>query len=224
MSLINQALRKAQHDRTPNRMVGSGDAPDADPSYAPPVQEEKKLGLLIIIIGSFALLIGLVAGLTVIVLSNGTTEPPLAQSAPRQSIQPPAQVGAAAPIPALEPPLATRSPTVTADAPAKINVLEDLKAARQAAEAQAAKEAAIAAEAERAAAAAPSQAIIDWLTSADFTGVIEFGGAKKAFIDGASYEKDEIVNFPLGLKLLVIQSDRLLFEDANGKRYSKKLK
>ena len=66
MSLINQALRKAQHQRTPNRTATAADNASAPSSnYAASTSNP---GLVIALVAGIALLIGLVAGLTIVVL------------------------------------------------------------------------------------------------------------------------------------------------------------
>jgi hypothetical protein len=236
MSLINQALRKAQQDRNPKRMTPSGE-PSAGPAHQMSASSSgMKPGILIGLIAAVALLIGLVAGLTVVILKDSPPAPAQPQTQALQALAPapsvatapapptitPTQTAAVAPsIPSVIAPQAA-APT-QASAPSGNSVLDQLRVAREAAEAKAAEEAAIAAEAKRIAELDPNQDVIDWLSDAKVTGVRLSGDDSKAIINNKAYTKDELVHYSLGIKLVVIQETRLLFEDANGKRYMKRL-
>ena len=225
MSLINQALKKAQHDRsTPpaNSPVPGGGAADY---RAPQPAVSRKNGLLAIMAG-FAVLIGLVAGLTVLLLAREETP----QTAP-VTAAPPAEPIPAAATPAVTTKAPTATTTAATPAPATQQTLAGLAAARAAAEAavaeqQASERAAQAAskEAARKAAAGPDPKLIDWLTKVKLNGVrIADNGESKVLLNNEAFGIGDTVNYVLGLKVLVIQEQRVLFVDPNGQKYLKRL-
>jgi hypothetical protein len=204
MSLINQALRKAQRDRSPNRMASPAERTAAPESAYTP-SNGMPPGLVLGLVAGIALLIGLVAGLLVVILQKDPA--PI-----QQAISPATQAVAVQAI--------TRAPapaqTVTRKQP---SVLEELRIARQAAEAKAAADA-VAAEK---AAAKPGQNIISWLSAATVSGIRLSDTGNKVILNNKSYVVGESVNYALGIKVLVIQEERVLFIDANGKKYMKQL-
>ena len=230
MSLINQALRKAQRDRTPNRMAPPSEN-SAMPDQVRTAGNGMNTNLVIGLVAGFASLIGLVVGLMFVVLQKDPA--PVPHPAPSvavtQAPQPatvPAQPLAAPTTPALIPAPAPTAPVAT-ESP---SLLEELRIAREAAEAKAAAEAAEARKVEAAAlaakakaAAGPSKDIIKWLETATISGVRLSESGSKVILNNKSYAVGDIVNFGLGLKVLIIQQQRVLFIDANGKKYLKQL-
>ncbi len=229
MSLINQALRKAQRDRTPNRMSQPGEQSPA--AYAGSAASGLSPTLVIGLVIAVAVLIGLVVGLSVVIFKGDSTP-----AAPANT-----QVAAANPAAPTPSPTNTVEPQVKAapvtaavePAPAP-SVVNELRKAREAAEAEAAaqaqaaaaKAAAEAKAAEKAAARAaaqPSEDIITWLGSAKLTGVRISETESKVIVNGNAYTVGEYVNFKLGLKVMIIQETRVLFVDNNGKKYMKRL-
>ena len=213
MSLINQALRKAQQQRTPSRPATAADHASASPTnYRGNFNQS---GLLIGLVAGIALLIGLVAGLTIVVLRKDPA--PVTQ----QAATLPAPVKQIAPAtPAPTQPLEQGSPSV----------LNDLRLARVAAEAKAAADATSAKQVEAAkqlaatkAAAKPSQDIIQWLGKSKISGVRLSTSGNKVILNNKAYSVGETVNLGLGLKVLIIQEKRILFIDPNGKKYLKQL-
>ena len=76
MSLINQALRKAQRDRTPSSMSENGASQgNAGPAPAPAAPSGMKPGIVIGLAVALALMIGLVAGLSMVLLSRPEAAP-----------------------------------------------------------------------------------------------------------------------------------------------------
>lgn len=242
MSLINQALRKAQQDRSPKRMSRSSEPSDAQTHQMASSTPGMKPGILIGLVAAMALLIGLVVGLTIVIFKDSSpaasvaeqpqlqpleamTPPAAPMSEPELTPTAPTQTAASAPS-ATAPSLYTTAPIpapVVSSAPNENSVLEQLRLAREAAQAKAAEEAAIAAEAKRIAAIEPNQEIINWLSEAKVTGVRLAGDDSKAIINNKAYATDELVHYSLGIQLIAIQESRLLFQDANGKRYMKRL-
>lgn len=234
MSLINQALRKAQRDRTPKRMPKPGDA--APGSSFPTGSGGMKPGLLIGLVVAVAVLFGLVVGLT-LTLFKGNDSRVVAQQTPANPEQTAAQqatpTSSAGEAPAGQIPIESVTPQTASSRQAPLlergtepAVLEELERAREAAEAKASAEAKAAEAAETAAARAaaePSQEAIDWLSRAQVSGVMLAGAKSKVILNGKPYAVGEYVNFALGLKVLIIQEKRVLFVDKNGKKYLKRL-
>lgn len=223
MSLINQALRKAQQQRTPSRPATAADHASASPTNYR--GNSNQSGLLIGLVAGIALLIGLVAGLTIVVLRKdpapvtqqaATLPAPVKQIAPATPVIQPL----APPTPAPTQPLEQGSPSV----------LNDLRLARMAAEAKAAADATSAKQVEAAkqlaatkAAAKPSQEIIQWLGKSKISGVRLSTSGNKVILNNKAYSVGETVNLGLGLKVLIIQEKRILFIDPNGKKYLKQV-
>lgn len=249
MSLINQALRKAQRDRSPDRMPEPGAQTPAQVAQAS--ANGMRPGLVMGLVIALAVLVGLVAGLSIL-LFRGTPE---ATSAAAPEVQPSSirtegpsttnEAVAAASQPQtpgqamIEEPLAPVAQSVKEPEPAferesTSPVVEELRRAREAAEAKAREEALLAQakleaeqkaaeEAAARAAAKPSQEIIDWLARAKISGVKLSDSESKVILNGNSYAVGEYVNYALGLKVMIIQQTRVLFVDNNGKKYLKKL-
>lgn len=244
MSLINQALRKAQRDRTPNRMV-QPDQPGQPSMHPSGSSNQMKPGLIIGLIAVVALLIGVIAGLTIVVFKSDPPATATAAAQPESSTTAPKEETPAPIAPAPTPLTPTPAPlaaTPTVAPTPKIennhsespSVLGELQIAREAAEAKAAAEAKIAQEAEaarlaaeaeaaRLAAAKPSNDIINWLSQAKVTGVRLSESGSKVILNGKAYAVGETVHYGLGLKVLVVQEQRILFIDSNGKKYMKRL-
>ena len=215
MSLINQALKKAQNDRS-----SSPQAPSLSGSntISTPAAEKGGPNLTPVLVAAFAVMLGLIAVLAVMLLKD---EPaPLPELATQPSIQTPTP--AAIPTPA---------PTTQESSP---EVLAELQRAREAAEAEAerqreaelaaaAAQKAAAEEAARKAAAKPNPKIIDWLSKVTISGVRLSGTESKVLLNQDAYGVGDTVNYNLGLKVYIIQEKRVLFIDQNDKKYLKRL-
>lgn len=236
MSLINEALRKAQRDRTPERMPNSPSNAPASTASTGAGSKGMRMGLIIGLVVALAVLVGLVAGLSLLLLKGNGDAPATPQLASQSSDAiTPAPATSAPATPAADP--ATPPPVepitaVTQSAPAaerpiareqSTAVVEELRRAREAAEAKAAAEAQAAKEAAARAAAKPSPEIIDWLSKSKMSGVKLSETGSKVILNGEPYEVGEYANFALGLKVMIIQEKRVLFIDKNGKKYLKKL-
>ena len=235
MSLINQALRKAQRDRTPNRMPQAGEPSPA--AYASTTASGMSPTLVIGLVIAVAVLIGLVVGLSVVIFKGddapvavaSNQPPPTPAPAPQSAPEPVAQTAI---TPVEQPIQAAPEKVVVAkveETPAP-SVVNELRKAREAAEAEAAAEAKLAAERAKAAeeaaaraAAKPSEDIITWLGTAKLSGVKLSDTGSKVILNGKPYAVGEFVNFKLGLKVMIIQEKRVLFVDNNGKKYMKRL-
>ncbi|MEO0510594.1 MAG: OadG family protein [Verrucomicrobiota bacterium] len=207
MSLINQALRKAQHDRNPNQ--ASGGAPTTPAQLAAATDRGRGPVLIIGLAIAFAILIALVAVLSLILFSRNEPEPtPVIASK-----QVPVLTPEPAPDTLQNQPQPTTSQTsspLTREDPS--DVVEQLRLEREAVEKAAAT-----------AAAEPNPEIIDWLARAVISGVKLSGTGSKVILNGNSYSIGEYANATLGLKVMIIQEERVLFVDSNGKKYLKRL-
>lgn len=228
MSLINQALRKAQRDRTPNRMSQPGE--QSPSAYANSTASGMSPTLVIGLVIAVAVLIGLVVGLSVVIFKGDPTPPPQQVASSRAPTAPVPTVPTVQPLPQISQPAPTTSAKVTPEP----TVVDELRKAREAAEAEEAAQAKLAAENAAAAAKAaeevasraaakPSEDIIQWLGTAKLSGVKISETESKAIINGNAYSVGEFVNFKLGLKVMIIQEQRVLFIDNNGKKYMKRL-
>lgn len=238
MSLISQALRKAQRDRTPDRMPQPSEQSPA--AYASTAAAGMSPAWVIGLVIAVAVLIGLVVGLSVVIFKGDDAPTKIAQSETTPSPEPASARLEGTPEPVEAPQTAIHpiipskvevAQTETTPAP---SVVDELRKAREAAEAQAAAEAKLAAEkaaagakaAEEAAARAaakPSEDIIQWLGTAKISGVKLSDTESKVILNGKSYSVGESANYKLGLKVLLIQENRILFVDNNGKKYMKRL-
>lgn len=241
MSLINQALRKAQRDRTPERMPTKTSETRVPPGKGYPgatPREGFSPALLIGLALTVAVLIGLVVGLSIVIFkSDSKTEYAAQEITPLTPSV--ATGGGSAPIspaqnelitPQITPP--ARSQTETEfGAP---NIVGELRKAREAAEAKSDDEARAAndaAEAQKTAAdaakaraeAQPSQTVVEWLGASTISGVRLAGSESRVILNGKAFSVGETVNYNLGLTVLVIQESRVLFQDSNGQKYMKRL-
>lgn len=230
MSLINQALRKAQRDRTPNRMPQAGEHSPA--AYAGSAASGMNPSLVIGLVLAVAVLIGLVAGLSIVLFKgDSSASAENVARAPQPLLEPSALTFTKTSVDPQITPLTASTMPETAPAP---SVVEKLRKAREATEAEAAvqakavagkaaAEAKASAEAAARAAAQPSEDIITWLGQAKITGVRLSDSESKVILNGKTYGVGEYANFKLGLKVMVIQEKRILFIDENGKKYLKRL-
>ena len=248
MSLINQALKKAQRDRGPADRDGTAAGGQAGGGHTrdrgfPP-------GLVIGLVALIALLVGLVAGLAAVVVRGGGTdaETRTAEAAPGPDAPAPelpeAKAEPAVP-PQHTPPETTSGPAGSTDggptpgdsARDPDAILRDLRAAREAAEAKASDQPAQRAQGGPAETSAgedgPKQAsdtapreskarAIEWLSEATINAVRLSADGGRALINGNAYSVGETVHYGLGLKILVIEENRILFADAQGRKYMKR--
>ncbi len=156
MSLINQALRKAQRDRTPNRMVQPGEQPAAGGYAATPASDlGMKPSLMIGLIIMVALLIGVITGLSIVLFKDSPA--PIAtidQPSPPPLASPPADTPSAI-TPST--PAATQPTSNTVTPETTPSVIDELRIAREQAEAKAIADAKAAQEAETARVAAEAK-------------------------------------------------------------------
>lgn len=232
MSLINQALRKAQQQRSGTLPPGS-DGPA--PTMGMPAQEKRvPTGLIIGISAAFALLIGLVLGLSILLLrdkpeqqSQAPTEPVAEQPQtadappPSPSVQqtaatpqetlPEQEAETSAPAENLRQAYASASQTTQESGPSS-DVLNELRTAREEIEEQLKEP------------VRSPQSIVEWLTKSRISAVRISPNGNKVIMNGNAYSVGEFANYTLRIKVLLIEKSRVLFEDENGKKYMKKIK
>lgn len=239
MSLINQALKKAQDSRgTPPHAASN--IPHTSPNYTPPPAKSKsalKLGL----VAAFAVLIGLVAGLSVLLFGQQNTPADNIPANTADTAPPPAQVATTttpAP-PASAPETATPQPTTTANTapraphnqPAAQPVeLAELQSARilaendlqtQQAQRAAQANAEQAAIAERAAIQRANE-IRSWINTAKINGIKLTGSSPKVVINSKAYTIGDTLHFDLGLAIQSIEKDLIVIIDQFGHEYTKR--
>jgi flagellar basal body-associated protein FliL len=253
MSLINQALRKAQHQRSPNASNTSAATPATPQPQFQHNQNTKKSGLLVGLIIGIAVLIGLVSGLTVVLLNKEPDPAASIQENTTHTAEPATTPQVTQPTESVtQPRIATPKAQPLALPADNSKLQEELRRAREAAEAQIAADTAAAAKAKADALAAEQAAeaklkadqeaaeaeaskaaelaattaneeIIQWLSTATISGTRISSKGNKVILNNKGYDEGDTVNLRLGIKLLIIQENRLLFVDANGKRYMKQL-
>jgi uncharacterized protein YneF (UPF0154 family) len=244
MSLINQALHKAQRDRKPNRMPEQGEP--STTAYANNTASGMSPAIVIGLIITVAVLIGLVIGLSITVFrdnSSATQQIAANPTAPQTTAQQSTNSAEQTNPELSHQNIAYRTPIAESSSSSVPgpSLVQELRKAREDAEAKAAlateqalaaakaaeeraKAAAQAAELAAARAAAkPSQDIIEWLGNATLSGVRISETSSKLILNGKAYSPGEYVNFSLGIKVMVIQENRVLFTDNMGKKYMKRL-
>ncbi|MEM8868448.1 MAG: hypothetical protein AAGC73_09290 [Verrucomicrobiota bacterium] len=220
MSLINQALRKAQRDRAPSRMPQSGAEAGMSTGYASP--QQRGPGLIIGLIVGIAVLIGLVAGLTIILLQKEPAPAPsqtqIASTIAAATPQAPAATAPTATAPAAPVTAAVEAPPAPAPAESPVtgspapSILAELGAARAEVEEQA--------EAAAIQARTPSSpSVRTWLSTAQVAGVRISERGNKAIINGKTYQAGEMIDYELELEVLSIQQGQIILRDANRKEY-----
>lgn len=236
MSLINKALKKAQHERTgtpTSASVGAGSEEAAPiPQYnqmPPPKNDNFKLfaGLIVAAVLIIGLLI-CIFGFLLMTNLKPKESPQLAEDTTlSQADVAKTSKPAAAPVGAGATAAELQATEEAAERAAKEQAAAELAAA-QAAE-LAAKEAELAAaqaEIERLAQAekqSEQDKIIQWLSKARVGGVRISANGSKVLLNNKAYLEGETVNDALGLTVVVIEEKRILFEDGSGKRYKKSL-
>lgn len=235
MSLINDALRKAQGSQQPPAQMGAtgGGHPQGQPQHARMMQVMIIMGALVLLLG------GAVALLAVLVLRQpapATVEQPAAPAAvadiPAPSpvpVEPPAQAAPAPqPVVAEPPPAApveTPQPTVAAlpEPPAP-----PPPAAPRASEAATAAPAPALPDNT----AVPTQGrqdpeLADWVKAIEVRGVMTGSGKALLVLPGyptaVRVAEGELIHAPSGLRLTRVTSNTLMFTDNAGNQYARRI-
>jgi cytoskeletal protein RodZ len=195
MSLINEALRKAQNQRTQAPQLGSSRG-NQSANYA---ERSNRTGLMIGLGVCIVILIGLIGGLTVVLLSKDT--PQTAQKP--LSAEPETSVSEITPQPSLsepatestEPETKPLTPEISEQIPVIVETPTEV--------------------------AEPSQEIIDWLEQSTVTGVRITSSSSKVILNNEAFMPGDNVNMNLGLKMLEIEPQRIILVGSNGVKYVK---
>jgi hypothetical protein len=201
MSLINEALRKAQNQRAQSTGLGSDTKKPSLNHTGRPNRFGLMAGLGIFIV----ILIGLVAGLTVILLSKDKSQTVQA-SAPVETVAS-ASKTAVQPNrlePGTEP--GTESGALDTVSPVPENS-EQLP--------ETVEKPAVTAEL--------NQAIIDWLAQSNVTGVRITSSSSKVILNNDAFTPCDKVNMALDLEIFEIEAKRIIFIDSKGVKYVKQI-
>ena len=200
MSLINEALRKAQNQQ---RMKSPGLGSGTETHTIGYAERPRQIGLMIGLGMSIVILIGLVAGLTILLLSK--SGPQIVQEpATAEPTKPAIETTVRASIPeyATETASATESLSKPSTSPLSEQTPETI-------------------EKPATAAPKPSQAITDWIAQSTISGVRITTTSSKVILNNKAFVPDETVNMSLGLKVLTIEPERIILIDSNGVEYVK---
>ncbi|MEM1223617.1 MAG: hypothetical protein AAGH40_12745 [Verrucomicrobiota bacterium] len=222
MSLINQALRKAQRDRTPNRMPSVNAEAGMSSSYAAP--PKRGPGLIIGLVLGIAILVGIVAGLTVLLLqkkpatamAQNETAPALKAetiTSPQTAPAPTAPTSTATASASVMQPPTVQAPAQSIEPVAPTNsLLAQMGAARE--EVQEKVEAA-----EIQANLKSSPDVLEWLSTAQVAGVRLSAKGNKAIINGKTYKVGDTIDYELEIRVVSIAQNLITLSDANSKEY-----
>ncbi len=196
MSLINEALHKAQNQR--HNAPGLNDETNmGHPSvnYAP---QPSRIGLMIGLGIFIVILIGLVAGLTIVIMDK--SEPQTAQNSETPAL--PA-------TPNIEPADVVSTELTTAIAPEQQpQIPEALEQSREVIKAPTPEP-------------EPNKEIMDWIEQCTISGVRITSNSSKVILNNKAFIPGDSVNMSLKLKILEIEPERILFIDSNGVEYMK---
>ena len=202
MSLINQALRKVQNERTANRGTIRSSTPNT--AYVHHNGRKNKMGLLIALGGCIAILILFVAGLILALLLKDP-KPVFAEA---NSAEPSAR---------------QTDKAATADSLAdtvKNNL--DVQAGRLATPEKSVKETYTVTKSPMLV-SEPKQEIIEWLSQSIISGIRISRNGSKVILNNKAFTPGEIVNSNFDLRLSEINEEKLLLVDSNGVEYIKRL-
>jgi len=251
MSLINEALKKAQWQRT--HEAGADAAPGAEAARIVKRGKPQSAKTIILLGSAGVVLIVITAVATVFLFNRPASKPaPSAVSAPAHETTPagpeekspiivaPA-VGAVTPPSASAPtatePAATATKTATATAPdvANATAVPESKTAPAAANPAPATATAATSRPPSTSASAPTPApaapapvtapsderVQAWIDAVKIGGVRAAGADSRVFMKDRLYRINDIVDRPLGIRLIKVEADSLTFSDANGVTYVK---
>lgn len=203
MSLINQALRKVQSERSANKNTLGSNSPSAPYAY----QNNNKTVILIGLSVCIVVLIGLVAGLAFMLLFK-TSEPTTVEVSDSAALPetPPStdttvELSSGPEMKPLEtpPPPPPPAQTITLDSQEEAPVVNEPEAPI----------------------AKPDQQIAQWLAESSVSGMRISKKSSKVILNNKAFTVGEIVNFDFELKLLRIEENKLLFVDPDGVEYTK---
>ena len=198
MSLISQALQKAQRER-PTPAASSNQLPPAPQ----PQQRQSHGGLAIGAAIGASMLIGLLVGLKV--ASTNHPAAPAAQTALPADKQPALIASISTPSPAHAAPINTANALVAPAPPTPPHFPTGEPSPSSATD-------------KTSTGADTQQAIVNWLRRAQINGVRLSEDGNKVLLNNQAYRAGDTIHTELGLKVLLIQQNRVLFIDRNGKK------
>jgi hypothetical protein len=209
MSLINNALKKAQRQRS----EGSSSAPTPGGTSHRPSRRGKAIpaqNLLLIVTGA-CVVVALSVAVTIYLLR--TPNPPDATTSlvANTPIEPVPNVTASQPIPAIETPTQAEPEPITAaqadvePEPAAEVIVKQLPEPPPPLETV----------------AQPNLKIYTFIDQLQIMGVRFSGTSSKVLMNDRVYRVNDIVDRTLGLRLTTVTKDSLIFVDANGASYTK---
>jgi hypothetical protein len=217
MSLINEALKKAQHQRT-------GSALDAPPmpgggSGGGRGNQGMPKGTLVLLIAGAAVVI-VISVVATVYFINRTPAPKIATvpatSPSVATATAPAPTAAAAPSPVIIAPVIIKAPAPVVELPsAPPPVVEEP------APAPAATTAAPTPAPEPVVEGSLADRIANFVDKVRVTGIRTSENGSKVLMNDRVYRLNDVVDRKLGLKLVKIAADSLTFADANGATYVK---
>ena len=198
MSLINQALRKVQSERSAkNITIGSS---DPSPPYAYHKNKSNKIGLMIGLGACIFVLISMVAGLLFLLLLKDPKTTVTEGHAQQHDPDAPAKSETTTMTP---PPMAAQTNQLdTQEKPAE-EMHTTIEPQTPIAE--------------------PKQEIAKWLSQSKVFGIRISKKGNKVILNNKTFTIGEIVNFDFDLKLIQIDENKLLFIDSDGAEYTKQL-
>ena len=231
MSLINEALKKAQHQRT-----GPSDAPPMPGGSMGPRGGSGMPKGMLVMIGAGACVVIVISVVATVMFINRTPAPKIAASTPAVPVAVAAEPKAAAPLtpsPVVIAPVTIKIPLPVAPPvetpPAPHAVADNTPAPAPAAASTAPVAAAPVPTAETPATVAKepvaegslADRINDYVDKLRVTGIRTSESGSKVLMNDKVYRANDIVNRALGLRLVKIAADSLTFADASGATYVK---
>lgn len=231
MSLINDALKKAQRQRTADAAGVAPPMPGESGGRIPRRGKPMASQAVLLAVAGGAVLIVLSVVATVyllrepaepapVVMPVPTPQPPVAQPAPAIATESPAPAPvvfvplAPKPEPAVEkipepPAVVVPAPAVAAPAPSPVARLPEPVQPTVSAPAPGT--------------AVPDDRIYEYLDRLHVLGVRSSGSDSRVLMNDRVYRINDLVDRGLSLRLVGVQSGALIFEDARGVRYTKNL-
>lgn len=200
MSLINEALKKAQRQRSEIGTTVTPPMPGGAPAPAARHQSRNTSSVLLLA-GGAGLLVVVSVVATTLIFSRSSAEEKAPAPAPPPASPPPGIAGAAASPPIIQAPIIATPeiPVEEAPLPAIAHV------AAQPAHAEPKPDARI-------------YAFVDGLR---VTGVRAAGDDSRVLMNGQVYRRNDIVERAMGLRLIAVEAESLTFTDSQGAVYVK---
>lgn len=217
MSLINEALKKAQRQRHQPVTSDAGSGSPTTHSIAKRGAPLRAQTWMVIFAAAAALIV--VSVVVTVYLVNRPAPRPAPPTHPRPATPPPANLDTPSPV-IIAPPLAP-APAPTPAAEPTRSMLPTTGATTEA------PAAAVSAQAPASITPTPANGVVDVVAAQNFVDAIRVAGIRssgnesKVLMNDRVYRVNDIVERALGLKLIKVSSDALTFADPNGTVYVK---